>query len=45
MPDWKERLKFCEYKAQESGALQRLPEKNREDQKLIARGSPPVLVN
>ena len=33
MPDWKERLRFCTYKAQESGALQRLPEKTRENQR------------
>lgn len=55
MPDWTKSLKFCAYKVQESGRLQRLsekvredqrrPEKTREDQKLIARGSPPVLVN
>lgn len=55
MPDWTKSLKFCAYKAQESGRLQRLsekvredqrrPERTSEDQKLIARGSPPVLVN
>ena len=33
MPDWTERLKFYAYKAQESSALQRLPEKTREDER------------
>ena len=33
MPDWTKSLKFCAYKAQESGRLQRLSEKVREDQR------------
>ena len=37
MPDWTESLKFCAYKAQESGALQRLPEKVREGQRRLEK--------